>query len=99
MLNSPLRLGESSPPTENEDLLRLLSQWGVTANKDLALDLSGVGQIFRLGPEIPLILGYESHPITQPLARVPTAYPLSRSLDTQSVGKATLSKLIDTTEA
>src|SRR5712664_1096776 len=99
MLETPLRLGESNPPTENEDLLKLLSGWGVTANKDLALDLSGVGRIFRLGPEVPLILSYESHPITQPLTRVPTAYPISRSLDTQSAGKATLTKLVDTTEA
>ncbi len=99
MLDTPLRLGESNPPSENEDVLKLLASWGVTANKDLALDLSGVGQIFRLGPEVPLILGYESHPITQPLTRVPTAYPLSRSLETQSAGKATLSKLVDTTEA
>ncbi len=99
LLDTPLRLGDSEPPSENEDLLKLLADWGVTANKDLALDLSGVGQIFRLGPEVPLILGYESHPITQPLTRVPTAYPLSRSLDTQSSGKATLSKLVVTTDA
>jgi ABC-type uncharacterized transport system involved in gliding motility auxiliary subunit len=99
LLDTPLRLGDSEPPSENEDLLKLLADWGVTANKDLALDLSSVGQIFRLGPEVPLILGYESHPITQPLTRVPTAYPLSRSLDTQSSGKATLSKLVVTTEA
>ncbi len=99
MLDTPLRLGESNPPTENEDLLKLLSGWGVTANKDLALDLSGGGRIFRLGPEVPLILSYESHPITQPLTRVPTAYPISRSLDTQSAGKTTLTKLVDTTEA
>ncbi len=99
LLDTPIRLGDSDPPTENEDLLKLLADWGVTANKDLVLDLSGVGQLFRLGPEVPFILGYEAHPITQPLTRVPTAYPLSRSLDTQSVGKTTLSKLVTTTEA
>jgi ABC-type uncharacterized transport system involved in gliding motility auxiliary subunit len=99
LLDTPLRLGDPDAPAENEDLLKLLSDWGVTANKDLALDLSGVGQIFRLGPEVPLILGYESHPITQPLTRVPTAYPLSRSLDTNSSGKAKVSKLVATTEA
>jgi ABC-type uncharacterized transport system involved in gliding motility auxiliary subunit len=99
LLDTPLRLGDAEPPSENEDLMKLLGDWGVTANKDLALDLSGVGQLFRLGPEVPFILAYESHPITQPLTRVPTAYPLSRSLDTQSVGKATLSKLVATTEA
>src|SRR5207245_11270868 len=99
LLDTPLRLGNSDPPTENEDLLKLLGDWGVSANKDLAHDLSGVGQVFRLGPEVPLILGYESHPITQPLTRVPTAYPPSRSLETQSAAKATLSTLVDTTEA
>jgi ABC-type uncharacterized transport system involved in gliding motility auxiliary subunit len=99
LLDTPLRLGDSDPPAENEELLKLLSGWGVTANKDLALDLSGVGQLFRLGPEVPFILAYESHPITEPLTRVPTAYPVSRSLDTQSAGKATLSKLVATSEA
>jgi len=99
LLDTPLRLGDSESPSENGDLLKLLADWGVTANKDLALELSGVGQLFRLGPEVPFIVAYESHPITQPLTRVPTAYPLSRSLDTQSVSKTTLSKLVDTTEA
>src|SRR5260370_6791079 len=84
MLATPLRLGESNPPSENEDVLKLLASWGVTANKDLALDLSGVGQIFRLGPEVPLILGYESHPLTQPLTPVPTAYSPSPSLEAQT---------------
>jgi ABC-type uncharacterized transport system involved in gliding motility auxiliary subunit len=65
----------------------------------LVLDLSGVGQIFRLGPEVPLVLRYESHPITQPLTRVPTAYPISRSMEALSVGKTTLSKLVATTDA
>jgi ABC-type uncharacterized transport system involved in gliding motility auxiliary subunit len=99
LLDTPLRLGDSEPPSENGDLLKLLADWGVTANKDLVLDLSGVGQLFRLGPEVPFIMGYESHPITQPLTRVPTAYPLSRSLDAQSAAKTTISKLVATTEA
>jgi gliding motility-associatede transport system auxiliary component len=99
LLDTPLRLGDSEPPSDNADLLKLLVDWGVTANKDLALDLSGVGQLFRLGPEVPFIMSYEPHPITEPLTRVPTAYPLSRSLDTQSGSKATLSKLVATTEA
>jgi len=58
-----------------------------------------LGQLFRLGPEVPFIVGYESHPITEPLTRVPTAYPLARTLDTKPTGKATLSKLVATTEA
>jgi len=98
LLDTPLRLGEAEPPSDNSDLLKLLADWGVTANKDLALDLSGVDN-YSVWTEVPFIVGYESHPITEPLRRVPTAYPLSRSLDTQSGSKATLSKLVATTEA
>lgn len=98
LLDTPLRLGGSEPPTENEELGKLLADWGVAANKDLVLDLSGVGRIFNLGPEIPFIVRYESHAITQPLTNVPTAYPLSRSLETLASGKATVSKLVATSE-
>jgi len=71
LLDTPLRLGDSEPPSENPDLEKLLDDWGVTPNKDLALDLSGVGRLFGVGPEVPVIVGYESHPITEPLTRVP----------------------------
>lgn len=98
LLDTPLRLGGSEPPTENEDLVKLLADWGVAANKDLVLDLSGLGRIVGLGPEIPFVVRYESHPITQPLTNVPTAYPLTRSLETLPSGKTTLSKLVATTE-
>ncbi len=98
MLDTTLRLGKSAPPTENEEFLNLLTKWGVSADKDLVLDLSGTGQLLGLGPEIPLILRYETHPITQPLTRIPTAYPLARSLETKSTDKTTLTKLVTTTE-
>ena len=38
------------PPAENAGLVNLLSDWGVTVNKDLVLDLSGVGELLRLRP-------------------------------------------------
>jgi ABC-type uncharacterized transport system involved in gliding motility auxiliary subunit len=98
MLDTPLKLGRESAASENTALLGVLSSWGVTANKDLVLDLSGIGNMFGAGPEIPIILQYESSPITRPLARVPTAFPLTRSLDVKSPGKGTAEKLIQTTE-
>jgi len=98
LLDTPLRLGDSEPAGENEELLKLLAGWGVTVNKDLVLDLSGIGRIFNLGPEVPFIAEYQSHPITQPLTRVPTAYPLARSLETRTTDKTTVSKLVDTSE-
>jgi ABC-type uncharacterized transport system involved in gliding motility auxiliary subunit len=98
MLDNVVRIGREEPPAENAALVNVLAGWGVTLNKDLVLDLSGVGQILGLRPEIPMILSYESHPITQPLTRVPTAYPLARSLTTKSADKTTVSKLFGTTE-
>jgi ABC-type uncharacterized transport system involved in gliding motility auxiliary subunit len=98
MLDSVMHIGRDEPAAENAALTQLLASWGVTVNKDLVLDLSGVGELLRLPPEVPMILSYESHPITQPLTRVPTAFPLVRSLDVKSGDKTTVSKLLGTTE-
>ena len=98
MLDNVMRIGRDEPPAENAELVKLLEDWGVTVNKDLVLDLSGVGGILGLPPEVPMILAYESHPITQPLTRQPTAFPLSRSLTTKSGDKTTVSKLFGTSE-
>jgi ABC-type uncharacterized transport system involved in gliding motility auxiliary subunit len=98
MLDTPLKLGREGAASENTALLSVLSGWGVTPGKDLVLDLSGIGNMFGAGPEIPIILQYESSPITRPLARVPTAFPLTRSLDVKAPGKGTADKLIATTD-
>ncbi len=98
MFDNVLRIGHSEPAASNDELAAVLAGWGVTVNKDLALDLGGLGQIFGFGPEIPVVLQYESHPITEPLARVPTAFPLTRSLDTKSEDKTSVSKLVATGE-
>ena len=98
MLDQTLRIGRSEPAAAQPDLENAMANWGVTVNRDLVLDLSGVGQIFGLGPEVPMIVQYESHPIVQPLTRVPTAFPMSRSLDLKAGSKGTATKLFGTTE-
>jgi ABC-type uncharacterized transport system involved in gliding motility auxiliary subunit len=98
MLDETLRIGRSEPPADNAALVKTLSDWGITANKDLVLDLSGLGQIFGFEPWVPVVAQYESHPITQPLTRVPTAYPLVRSLEIKSADKTSVSKLVTTNE-
>ncbi|HEX3876169.1 MAG TPA: GldG family protein [Bryobacteraceae bacterium] len=96
MLDETLRIGRTEAAAAQPDLDKALADWGVTVNADLVLDLSGVGQIFSLGPEVPMILQYESHPIVQPLTRVPTAFPISRSLDLKSGAKGSATKLFGT---
>ena len=96
MLDQTMRIGRSEPAAEQTDLEKVLADWGVTVNKDLVLDLSGLGQIFGFGPEVPVVAQYESHAITQPLTRIPTAYPLTRSLDVKSGAKTSVDKLVAT---
>ena len=98
MLDSVMQIGKDQPPAENAELLKVLDGWGITVNKDLVLDLSGMGGILGLPPEVPMVMAYESHPITQPLTRQPTAFPLARSLTTKSGDKTTVSKLFGTTD-
>jgi ABC-type uncharacterized transport system involved in gliding motility auxiliary subunit len=93
-----MKLGHGQPPADNADLVKVLADWGVTINKDLVLDLSGLGQLFGLGPEVPLIAQYASHAITQPLTGLPTAFPLSRSLDIKNGDKTSVEKVVGTTE-
>ena len=97
MLDTPLKVGREEG-NENPDLAKLLETWGVTANKDVALDLSGVGQIFNLGPEVPLVTSYETQPITRDMKEVATAFPLVRTLDVKSTDKTTVDKLFGTGE-
>ncbi len=98
MLDNVLKIGRGEPTAENADLVKMLTEWGVTPNKDLVLDLSGIGNMFGVGPEIPIVLQYEAHAITRPLARVPTAFPVPRSIEIKSGGKSTVEKLFGTTE-
>jgi ABC-type uncharacterized transport system involved in gliding motility auxiliary subunit len=98
MLDETLRLGRGQAPSDNADLVKVLADWGVTVNQDLVLDLSGIGQLFGLGPEVPLIAQYASHAITQPLTGLPTAFPLSRSLDIKAGDKTTVDKVVGTTD-
>ena len=72
----------------------MLASWGVTPNKDLALDTSGIGQIFGLGPEVPLVSSYDSHPIVDQMKDVATAFPLSRTLDVKNGDKTTVSQAV-----
>jgi len=96
LMDTPLRIG-SQEGTENPELVKLLSDWGVTMDNDLALDTSGVGQIFGLGPEVSMVTTYESQPIVRDFKEgVPTAFPLSRTLKISGNAKVTDDKLVAT---
>jgi ABC-type uncharacterized transport system involved in gliding motility auxiliary subunit len=83
---------------ENAALMDVLSGWGVTPVKDLVLDLSGVGQLYNVGPEMPVIMAYDSHAIVNDMKDVWTGFPLARSLDVKSGDKTKVDKLFETTD-
>jgi ABC-type uncharacterized transport system involved in gliding motility auxiliary subunit len=95
MLDPVLKMGKEETQ-ENPGLEKMLASWGVTMDKDLALDTSGVGQIFGLSEVIPLVTSYESHPIVRDLKETATAFPLARTLDVKSGGGA--EKLLSTSD-
>ncbi len=95
MLDPPLKLGRKQI-SDNAALAGLLESWGVTPDKDLLLDESAASQLLGGGPEAPVVMQYDSHPIVNDLTNVSTAFPLSRSLETKNTDKVTVSKLFST---
>lgn len=83
---------------ENPALMTMLEGWGVTPVKDLVLDTSGVGQLFGLGPEFPLVTSYTTQAIVRDMKDTPTGFPLARSLDVKNGDKTSVEKLFDTTD-
>lgn len=95
LLDPPLKVGRKEI-SDNDALLKLLSGWGVTVDKDLVLDENPVAQLAGLGPEVPVVMSYESHPIVNDLAGSATGFPIARSLETKNGDKTTVTKLFST---
>jgi len=96
-LDPPLKFAKEEID-DNAALLGVIASWGVTVEKDLVLDTSGVGQIFGLGPEFPLVTSYESHPIVSTMKETPTGFPIARSLAVKNGDHTTVEKLFSTTD-
>ncbi len=98
MLDTPVRIGPQEG-SENPEVVKMLADWGITMDNDLALDTSGIGQIFGLGPEVAMVTTYESQPIVRDFKEgVPTAIPLARTLKIGTNPKGTDEKLMSTTD-
>ena len=95
LLDTPIRIGPQEGG-ENPELVKLLAEWGVTADNDLVLDTAGRS---NFGPEVAIVTEYDSQPIVRDLNRegLPSAIPLARSLKINSTGKVTLDKVFSTT--
>jgi len=96
MLDPPLKF--KSEIDENPALVAVLDSWGVKMHNDLVLDLSGVGQLFNLGPEFPIVTKYGDHAIVREMKELPTGFPITRSLEVTKGDKTMVSPLFSTTD-
>lgn len=96
LLDPPLDFGREHV-AQNTALDNLLQGWGVTEDKDLVLEQNPIGQLFNIGPEIPLITSYDSQPIVSDLKEA-TGLPITRSLQVKNGDKTTVDKLFSTTD-
>lgn len=97
-VDPPVKLGRDEI-SENQPLVNLLGGWGVTLNKDLVLDVSGVGQLFGLSEVVPLVVSYETaNPIVREMKEVATAFPLTRSLEVKNGDKTSVDKLFSSSD-
>jgi len=87
------------PGVELPNLAKLVSDYNFTVQNDLVIDQNPMAQIFGTRPEMPLIIKYGSSPITQPLQRTMTLFPLTRSFEVNKSYKAgvTVDSLCETT--
>jgi ABC-type uncharacterized transport system involved in gliding motility auxiliary subunit len=97
MLDPPLKFAKQNVD-ENAALATVLASWGVTVDKDLVLDTSGIGQLYGLGPEIALVSSYGTHPIVAPMKKLASGFPIARSLQIKNGPKTTVEKLFESTE-
>jgi ABC-type uncharacterized transport system involved in gliding motility auxiliary subunit len=63
-----------------ESLRKLLGRWGLTLDDTLVIELNPIGQVFGIGPQVPIVQQYEPHPITRDMRNITTLFPLSRSI-------------------
>jgi ABC-type uncharacterized transport system involved in gliding motility auxiliary subunit len=96
LLDPPLDFGREHI-AQNTALSNLLESWGVTEEKTLVLEQNPIGQLFNIGPEMPLITNYDSHPIVNDLKEA-TGLPITRSLKVKNGDKTTVEKLFSTTD-
>ena len=68
-------------PFQAPGLRPYLEKYGILLDDDVVIELNPIGQLFGVGPLVPVVNQYDQHPITRDLAGVMTLFPLTRSLE------------------
>jgi ABC-type uncharacterized transport system involved in gliding motility auxiliary subunit len=68
-------------PFQADATVKYLTKYGIVVDNDVVIELNPIGQLFGVGPLVPVVGQYESHPITKDMAGVMTLFPLTRSVE------------------
>ncbi|MFZ0389967.1 MAG: Gldg family protein [Calditrichia bacterium] len=68
-------------------IVEFLSGYKIKVGNNIVVDGSGVGQLFGMGPEVPLVSQYQDHPIFQDFSAM-TFYPLACSVESMQEGES-----------
>jgi len=74
-------------PQWKPGLVEFLKQYKIQVDDDIVVDASGIGQLFGMGPEVPLVSRYANHPIFKDF-RVTTFFPVAASVRPAKEGDA-----------
>ena len=80
-------------PMVNTNIIPFLENYKVKLGDNLVVDASGVGQLFGMGPEIPLVSKYENHDMFKDF-NVMTFYPSARAVETSTEGETGFSTTV-----
>jgi ABC-type uncharacterized transport system involved in gliding motility auxiliary subunit len=67
-------------PFQAETTAKYLTKYGIVVADDVVIELNPIGQLFGVGPLVPVVGQYDPHPITKDMGGVMTLFPLTRSV-------------------
>jgi ABC-type uncharacterized transport system involved in gliding motility auxiliary subunit len=67
-------------PFQAGTTVKYLTKYGIVVDEDVVIELNPIGQLFGVGPLVPVVGQYEPHPITKDMGGVMTLFPLTRSV-------------------
>jgi ABC-type uncharacterized transport system involved in gliding motility auxiliary subunit len=67
-------------PFQAANTVKYLVKYGVAVDDDVVIELNPIGQVFGVGPLVPVVGQYETHPVTRDMGGVMTLFPLTRSV-------------------